>query len=84
MNETEHLPEENPLSTMPLTISRPKSAKLLGISITEMNKKTESGDVAVEWKGTRRDIPVGELARIGHITIEELAVRYAAFFPDAE
>lgn len=69
---------------MPLTISRPKSAKLIGISITDMNKKTESGEIAVEWQGTRRNIPVGELARIGHISVEELAIRYAAFFPDAE
>jgi hypothetical protein len=84
MNETEHLPEENPLSTMPLTISRPRSAKLIGISITDMNKKTESGEIAVEWQGSRRNIPVGELARIGHISVEDLAVRYAAMFPDAE
>lgn len=70
------------MSTMPLTISRPKAAILLGISLDAVTKKTESGEFPVEWQGKRRKIPAGVIARAGQITVAELADRWAAFFPD--
>lgn len=65
---------------MPLTITRPRAAKLLGWSVTEMNKQTESGAVAVEWTGARRKIPAGELARISGCSVSELADLYERMF----
>ena len=67
---------------MPLTISRPSAAKLIGISLDAITKKTESGEIAVQMQGSRSKVPVGELARIGKVTIAELAERYDAMFSD--
>lgn len=70
------------MCAMPLTLTRPVAAKLLGISVAQMNTDTESGKIPVVWRGSRRSVSAGTLADIAGITVSELSDLYEKMFGD--